>query len=134
MNASGKVDRKALALREPSAGETRGGGEPATPLERRIAAVWSDLLGQPRIGRDDDFFALGGHSLLATRVVSRLRAVVGPRFPIIGVGGIMSAEDAVSKIRAGADIVQIYTGLIYRGPQLVTEAARAIRQLRTADA
>ena len=42
----------------------------------------------------------------------------------------MSGADAVSKIRAGADAVQIYTGLIYRGPALVTEAARALQALR----
>ena len=44
----------------------------------------------------------------------------------------MSAQDAVSKIRAGADVVQIYTGLIYRGPQLVSDAARAIKQAQKA--
>ena len=66
----------------------------------------------------------------SNRVISQLRASLGPGFPIIGVGGILSAADAVAKIRAGADVVQIYTGLIYRGPQLVTECARAIQQLR----
>ena len=60
--------------------------------------------------------------------------MLGRTFPIIGVGGIMSADDAVCKIQAGADVVQIYTGLIYRGPALVSEAARAIKRLRTADA
>ena len=69
----------------------------------------------------------------SNRVIAQLRAALGKRFPIIGVGGIMSAEDAVSKIRAGADVVQIYTGLIYRGPDLVTQAARAIQRLRAAD-
>ncbi len=68
----------------------------------------------------------------SNRVIGQLRAALGPAFPIIGVGGIMSAADAVSKIQAGADLVQIYTGLIYRGPALVGEAARAIRQLRSA--
>jgi dihydroorotate dehydrogenase len=67
----------------------------------------------------------------SNRVIAQLRAVLGKQFPIIGVGGIMSADDAVSKIRAGADVVQIYTGLIYRGPELVTQAARAIQRLRT---
>jgi dihydroorotate dehydrogenase len=43
-------------------------------------------------------------------------------------GGVMSAADAVSKLQAGADIVQIYTGLIYRGPDLVSEAARALKR------
>ncbi len=42
-------------------------------------------------------------------------------------GGILSAEDALSKIRAGADVVQIYTGLIYEGPALVQRVARAIK-------
>ncbi len=63
----------------------------------------------------------------SNRVIGQLRAALGKKFPIIGVGGVMSADDAVSKIRAGADVVQIYTGLIYRGPGLVAEAARAIK-------
>lgn len=69
----------------------------------------------------------------SNRVIAQLRALLGKEFPIIGVGGIMSADDAVSKIRAGADVVQIYTGLIYRGPDLITQAARAIQGLRTAN-
>ena len=63
----------------------------------------------------------------SNRVIRQLRAALGKKYPIIGVGGIMSAEDAVSKIRAGANVVQIYTGLIYRGPDLVREAALAIK-------
>jgi dihydroorotate dehydrogenase len=68
----------------------------------------------------------------SNRVIGQLRGALGKGFPIIGVGGIMSAQDAVAKIEAGADVVQIYTGLIYRGPDLVSEAARAIKQLRPA--
>ena len=60
-------------------------------------------------------------------VIHQLRARLGPGFPIIGVGGILTAADAVEKIRAGADAVQIYTGLIYRGPSLVLQTARALR-------
>ena len=60
-------------------------------------------------------------------VIRQLRTALGKGFPIIGVGGVMSAEDAVAKIRAGADVVQIYTGLIYAGPGLPSQAARAIR-------
>jgi dihydroorotate dehydrogenase len=77
----------------------------------------------------------GGPVLEASnRVIGQLRAALGKGFPIIGVGGVMSAQDAVSKVRAGADVVQIYTGLIYRGPQLVSDAARAIKRLRSAPA
>ena len=66
----------------------------------------------------------------SNRVIRQLREALGADFPIIGVGGILSGADAVSKIEAGADVVQIYTGLIYRGPQLVNEAAQALRQHR----
>jgi dihydroorotate dehydrogenase len=61
------------------------------------------------------------------RVIRALRAALGPRFPIIGVGGVMSGVDAVRKIEAGADLVQVYTGLVYRGPALVREVALALK-------
>ncbi|WP_310613368.1 quinone-dependent dihydroorotate dehydrogenase [Limnohabitans sp.] len=63
----------------------------------------------------------------SNQVIRQLRTAMGPNFPIIGVGGILSGDDAVAKIKAGADVVQIYTGLIYKGPALVKEAALAIR-------
>lgn len=66
----------------------------------------------------------------SNRVISQLRAALGAGFPIIGVGGVLSAKDALGKLRAGADVVQIYTGLIYRGPALVDEIARAFRAQR----
>ncbi len=66
----------------------------------------------------------------SNRVIRQLRDALGAGFPLIGVGGVMSAADAVSKVQAGADVVQIYTGLIYRGPALVREAAEALAALR----
>ncbi len=73
---------------------------------------------------------LSGAPVLAmsNRVIAQLRRALGVGFPIIGVGGILSAQDAVSKIKAGADVVQIYTGLIYQGPALVKEAAALIKK------
>ena len=65
----------------------------------------------------------------SNRVISQLRAALGKGFPIMGVGGVMSGPDAVSKIKAGADVVQIYTGLIYKGPALVTQAANSIKSM-----
>ena len=59
-----------------------------------------------------------------------LRQALGPKFPIVGVGGILSGHDAIEKIRAGADVVQLYSGLIYKGPALVTEVASALQQMR----
>jgi dihydroorotate dehydrogenase len=62
----------------------------------------------------------------ATEVIRYLRAGFGPGFPIIGVGGIMTATDALDKLDAGADLVQLYTGFIYEGPALVKRINRAI--------
>jgi dihydroorotate oxidase len=64
----------------------------------------------------------------SNRVIRALRAGLPARYPIIGVGGVMSAQDAVAKIEAGADLVQIYSGLVYEGPALVSAAARAIHR------
>jgi dihydroorotate dehydrogenase len=68
----------------------------------------------------------------SNRVIRQLRASLGKGFPIVGVGGILSAEDAVSKLESGADVVQIYTGLIYKGPALVRASAEAIKRYRSA--
>jgi dihydroorotate dehydrogenase len=75
---------------------------------------------------------LSGGPLLAAsnRVIRLLRSELGKGFPIIGVGGVMSGDDAASKIKAGADLVQLYTGLIYKGPALVREAALGVAALR----
>ncbi len=76
----------------------------------------------------DEAGGLSGRPVLeaSNRVIRQLRAALGPGFPIVGVGGVFSGADAVSKIEAGADLVQIYTGLIYRGPAVVSEAAQAL--------
>ncbi|HEX3138785.1 MAG TPA: quinone-dependent dihydroorotate dehydrogenase [Rhizobacter sp.] len=64
-------------------------------------------------------------------VIRQLRAALGQGFPIIGVGGVMSGANAQAKLTAGADVVQLYTGFIYKGPELVTEAARALKSHRS---
>lgn len=68
---------------------------------------------------------------LSNRVVSALRAELGDTIPIIGVGGILSGADAQAKMLAGASLVQVYTGLIYRGPALVSECAQALASVKT---
>nr|WP_315475462.1 quinone-dependent dihydroorotate dehydrogenase [uncultured Undibacterium sp.] len=64
---------------------------------------------------------------LSNKVIRALRSELGDALPIIGVGGIFSGKDAVAKMDAGAALVQVYSGLIYRGPALVRECAMAIR-------
>lgn len=63
----------------------------------------------------------------STRVIEVLHAELSGALPIIGVGGIMSGEAAAEKMKAGASLVQIYSGLIYQGPKLIREAVEAIR-------
>lgn len=73
---------------------------------------------------------LSGAPLFArsTEVLRQLRQQLGADMPIIAAGGIMSGADAQAKMAAGADLVQIYTGFIYRGPALIREIAAALQQ------
>ncbi len=68
----------------------------------------------------------------ALRVLERLRRQMGKGPVLVGVGGILDAADAQARIAAGADLIQLYTGLIYRGPGLVQDCARALAQQRRA--
>ncbi|MAL98497.1 MAG: dihydroorotate dehydrogenase (quinone) [Alteromonadaceae bacterium] len=72
---------------------------------------------------------LSGKPLTAasTAVISQLSSHLQGALPIIGVGGITNAEDARAKFRAGASLVQLYTGFIYRGPALIRESVEALR-------
>jgi dihydroorotate dehydrogenase len=71
---------------------------------------------------------LSGAPLLeaSNAVIRQLRSALGRDFPIIGVGGVMGPHEAQAKIDAGADLVQLYTGLIYGGPDIVPAVARAL--------
>ncbi len=106
----------------------------------KVTNAWGVIATNTTLARDavqgmthaEETGGLSGAPVLAksNAVIAQLRAALGPQFPIIGVGGILTADDAVSKIKAGADLVQIYTGLIYSGPELVRDAALAIKSLR----
>jgi acyl carrier protein len=79
LNPNGKVDRHALpapawhdAIHEPPQGE----------VEEALAAIWAEVLGVPRIGRDDNFFALGGHSLAALQVQALVQQSLSVRLPL----------------------------------------------------
>ena len=64
---------------------------------------------------------------LSTAVLAKLSKAVGGKVPLIGVGGILSGEDARAKIDAGAALVQMYTGFVYQGPALIAAARRSLR-------
>ena len=64
---------------------------------------------------------------VSTEVVRSLKGYLGDAIPIVGVGGIMTGKDAKEKLTAGASLVQIYSGLIYRGPKLISECAATLK-------
>src|SRR5262249_60380006 len=83
LSPNGKVDRNVL----PAPGSDRPDlaadfVEPATPTERKLAAIWSEVLQIERIGSRDGFFELGGHSLLATQVITRVKSEFGVELPL----------------------------------------------------
>ncbi|MFP2928166.1 amino acid adenylation domain-containing protein [Pyxidicoccus sp. 3LG] len=83
LTPSGKLARRLLPA--PDADSLRGDApfvEPRSPLEQSLADVFASVLGVPRVGVTDSFFALGGHSLLATQLVPRLRGVLGLEVPL----------------------------------------------------
>ena len=110
-----------LAQRDKITGEALRWGVIVSNTSMRRAAVqgmpYADLRG-----------GLSGAPLRdrVNRLVSEMRTWLGKEIPIIGVGGVMRGKDALERIDAGADLIQIYTGLIYRGPDLVRDIASAL--------
>ena len=76
-----------------------------------------------------DAGGLSGAPLMAksTEILGKVRVHVGRGYPLIGVGGIFTADDVRAKLAAGADLVQVYTGFIYEGPLMPSRLARALR-------
>ena len=64
---------------------------------------------------------------LSTQTLQKFAKELADCVPLIGVGGILNAQDAQDKISAGAKLVQLYSGLIYKGPQLVADCINALR-------
>lgn len=85
--------------------------------EHRLAHETGGLSGAPLLGQ-------------STMVLRKLRTRLPDSIPVVGVGGILSGADAVAKMAAGASMVQFYTGMVYRGPELVHECVEAIRRRR----
>lgn len=88
-----------------------------TPGERVTAIGAGGLSGKPLSRR-------------STEIIQQLRQKLGKDFPIIGVGGIMTPEDAVEKLNAGADLVQVYTGFVYEGPGFVKRICKGVLHLK----
>jgi len=62
----------------------------------------------------------------STEVIAKFYSALGEKVPIIGVGGIMCGQDAADKVKAGAKLVQLYSGFVYKGPDLIRECVEAL--------
>ena len=112
LTANGKVDRAAL----PAPGATRTAFiAPASPLERRLADLWSEVLGVERVGLGDDFFALGGDSIMAIRAVARVR-----RAGLAMTVGDLFAHPTVGALTAHVSVVAAEAGAAAPGPVPLT--------------
>ncbi|MET0401709.1 MAG: amino acid adenylation domain-containing protein, partial [Cystobacter sp.] len=100
---NGKLDRAALPPPEAS---HEAHVPPRGATEERLAALWMELLGVSRVGRDDDFFALGGHSLLATRLASRIRATFLVDLSLRALFDLGTLKAQAERIDGGAEAVQ----------------------------
>ncbi|HSF40220.1 MAG TPA: condensation domain-containing protein [Thermoanaerobaculia bacterium] len=92
----------------PDSGHARPGIDtpyeaPGTEIERRLAAIWGDLLGIDRVGIHDDFFELGGHSLLATRLLSRVREAFNCEIPLETLFAAPTVSRLSARLAAGGE-------------------------------
>lgn len=82
ISPNGKVDRRALPAPEIADVQETSSTPPRTPEEQQLAEIWADVLGLPRVGIEDDFFALGGHSLLAAQMIARVSRAFAVDVPL----------------------------------------------------
>ncbi len=102
---SGKLDRRALAQREPAQLDlTESFREPVGPVERRLVALWADLFGVPRVGRQDNFFELGGDSLTATRLITRTHEEFGRELDLAALLGAPTIARLAAMLSACSDM------------------------------
>ncbi len=102
-------------------------------LQNRIHSIHNSGDDQPGDGKNGGKGGLSGRPLThrSTEVIRYLAEKSNKAFPIIGVGGIHSAQEAIEKMNAGADLIQVYTGFVYEGPSLVKKINKALLDQQT---
>ncbi|HSF39107.1 MAG TPA: non-ribosomal peptide synthase/polyketide synthase [Thermoanaerobaculia bacterium] len=103
LNASGKVDRRALEKAAPDSASRGAFEAPRNEAEARLAGLWEEVLGVPRVGVSDNFFELGGHSLLATQLISRVREAFGVEIPLRALFEAPTVSGLAARIAAGGE-------------------------------
>ncbi|HEV2640034.1 MAG TPA: amino acid adenylation domain-containing protein [Actinocrinis sp.] len=105
LTRNGKLDRHALAARGQAPGGHGQAVPPVGPQAEALARIWSELLGVPDIGAEDDFFELGGHSLMVVHLVGRIRAELGVDMPmevLFQHAELQAMADTLAELRASA--------------------------------
>ncbi|MEM1412261.1 MAG: quinone-dependent dihydroorotate dehydrogenase [Pseudomonadota bacterium] len=122
-------DLDASAVPEIAAAVERHGMEAVITTNTTI-----DRSGVDQLPHGQEAGGLSGAPVFArsNEILSAFREALSAEIALIGVGGILSGEDAAEKVRRGADLVQFYTGFVYRGPDLIPESVRALRSMATA--
>ena len=137
LTPNGKLDRAALPA-PPSDGQEAEGDAPPdyvaprTSLERRLAAIWVDVLAIDHVGVHDDFFDLGGHSLLATRVASRIREALALDLPLRWLFELPTIAGLASRIEethGSAAAAAVPTDDVHGAEQDEGEVLRALAEL-----
>src|SRR5690606_7288117 len=98
LNANGKLDRRALP--EPP---RTGHRPPRTPREHTLLGLFTEVLEQPDLGVDDNFFAAGGHSILAARLISRVRSTLGAALSIRDLFAAPTVAELTERLAGGGD-------------------------------
>ncbi|HEX2180493.1 MAG TPA: phosphopantetheine-binding protein, partial [Actinomycetota bacterium] len=93
LTPNGKLDLRHLPAPKQPAGVGESFDPPVTDVQKRIAAIWSEVLGEERVGLKDNFFDLGGHSLLLFEMQNRLRAAFGAEIPIVDLFRLTTVEE-----------------------------------------
>jgi hypothetical protein len=112
LNASGKIDRKALP--EPLAAPERTGTylAPRTPFETLLAQIWQEALQVEMVGVDDNFFEMGGHSLLAGRVISLLQQITGRLLPLSALFAHPTVAQLAALLKEDSLLDQVWDTLV----------------------
>ncbi len=125
---NGKIDRKALPEPGTTAFSTRRYEAPSSEVERTTAEIWQEVLGVPKVGRDDNFFDLGGTSMLIIRVLRRLRQAFAKEISVVDLFRYTTVRTLAQHLTGGVNQSSTETAQV--DTQARRDAMRRQRQLR----
>ncbi|MDG2156241.1 MAG: non-ribosomal peptide synthase/polyketide synthase, partial [Gammaproteobacteria bacterium] len=124
LTANGKIDRKALPAPEWEDIASTEYLAPQNPTEDTLTAIWADILGVPKIGMNDDFFALGGHSLLAVKLISRVRDELGHDLDLMTLFSRPTIAAMAALLESDTKVLQAPISVVDRSTSLPLSSAQ----------